>query len=140
MDNRTLSTLRKWYLKYTDKQAYLAYKQKLRQLKHKEQEKLLEQKFVQSSLSLQHPSLVGPEKNFVSFKHSGNSGDIIYSLPAMLALSQEKDIHVYLHANQPINNMNLNHPLGNVMLNNKMIEMLKPLLLFQPKICEHQVN
>ena len=139
MENKKLSKLQKWYLKYTDKAAYLAYKQKLKQLQEEKHEAFLEQSFIQSSLALQHPSLHSSDNPFVSFKHSGNSGDIIYSFPAVFALSQGKDVHFFLHAHQPINNRNLYHPLGNVMLNDKMIEMLKPLLLYQPniKVVEH---
>jgi hypothetical protein len=52
----------------------------------------------------------------------------------MFALAGTKDIEFFLHSEQPIDNKNLLHPLGNVMLNDKMIEMLQPLLLHQPQI------
>jgi hypothetical protein len=71
-------------------------------------------------------------KDCYSFKHSGNAGDIIYALPTIYALSGKAPINLFLHLNQP--SKALNHPLGNVMLNEAMFERLTPLLLAQPQI------
>jgi hypothetical protein len=73
-------------------------------------------------------------KSEMQFKHSGNCGDIIYSLPTIFALTNNK-IHINLHLNQPaIYHKSIKHPLSNVMLNEQTFNMLKPLLLSQPKI------
>lgn len=68
----------------------------------------------------------------LKLKHSGNAGDILYSLPAIRQAcynANDKAI-LYLHIDQPANySQGFVHPLGNVMLNKYMATMLKPLLL-----------
>jgi hypothetical protein len=68
----------------------------------------------------------------LKLKHSGNAGDILYSLPAIRQAcynANDKAI-LYLHIDQPANYVKgFVHPLGNVMLNKYMATMLKPLLL-----------
>jgi ADP-heptose:LPS heptosyltransferase len=63
--------------------------------------------------------------------HSGNAGDLIYSLPAMRKASELKGekVHLYLHINVPGKYGNMSHPMGNVQMNRKMAEMLIPLLM-----------
>jgi len=73
----------------------------------------------------------------LTIKHSGNIGDIIYSLPAMNKTSQihNKKVTVLLQTNvraQYADHPNFNHPSGSVQLNHKGAEMLKPLLLSLP--------
>lgn len=65
----------------------------------------------------------------ISIRHSGNIGDIIYSLPAMRAASRlhGEGIHVILCINQT-GQLDRNHPLGNVTLNEKIANMAFPLL------------
>jgi hypothetical protein len=65
-----------------------------------------------------------------TFKHSGNSGDIIYSLPAVISLSENLPNHLYLALNQ-LGSYREEHPLGNLRLNEKMASMLMPLLRAQ---------
>ncbi|MES2648038.1 MAG: hypothetical protein V4717_14260 [Bacteroidota bacterium] len=81
-----------------------------------------------------HPQIDVGEKSEYHFKHSGNAGDIIYALPAIFQLSKNQPIHLHLQTNQPGKYGNAGHPLGNVMMNKRMIEMLSPLLLAQPDI------
>jgi len=69
-----------------------------------------------------------PGGEAVHFLHSGNAGDIVYAVPAMQALAGSRAIHLYLQVDQPSPGK-LQHPLGNVMLNRKMVDMLAPLLL-----------
>lgn len=81
------------------------------------------------------PPLSQQIKGITSFKHSGNSGDIIYSLPLVKEVCQGVKANVYLHLDQPANyGSHFKHPLGRVMLNKKMVEMLTPLLLAQEYI------
>jgi len=85
------------------------------------------------------PPLVFPENRPLHFKHSGNCGDIIYSIPAMKAIAGKEDIFLHLHIDQPAGYAkHFKHPLGNAMLNRKMVEGLQPLLLSQPgfKSCD----
>jgi len=74
------------------------------------------------------------EKSIYNFKHSGNAGDIIYSLPALIALCNNKKANLYLRINQPGTYGKNPHPLGNLMLNEKTVEMLQPLFQEQDYI------
>ena len=69
----------------------------------------------------------------LTFKHSGNSGDIIYALPTIKAIVKNSDCILNLHLNQT-GFYNNTHPLGNVMLNEKMVKMITPLLEAQSYI------
>jgi len=70
----------------------------------------------------------------LNFKHSGNAGDIIYSLPAIKAVGGG---NIFLNINRPLDLYHgASHPLKNVMLNREMVELLKPLLLKQGYINE----
>jgi hypothetical protein len=125
MDYKKLSKWHKWYLKYTDRPAYKQYKRSLQ-----------DYAFYQKTKVLQHPPLNHPYKALTSFKHSGNVGDIIYSLPTVWELSKNGKAHFYLHLNQPGEYNYDYHPLGNIMLSQKMADMLKPLLLYQEQIAQ----
>lgn len=73
------------------------------------------------------------ENRPVHFKHSGNAGDIIYAIPTMKAIAKNEDIHLHLHIDQPVRYAkHIEHPLQNVMLNKKMVDMIIPLLTAQP--------
>lgn len=122
MEYKKLNFLRKWFLKYTDRAAYIKYKGTVEDMIFYDQTKLLV-----------HPSLNHPYKSLTSFVHSGNCGDIIYSLPTIFELSKNGQAQLFLKLNQP-GKYNNYHPLGNVMLNNKIVEMLIPLMLYQPTI------
>jgi ADP-heptose:LPS heptosyltransferase len=67
----------------------------------------------------------------VKIIHSGNAGDLIYSLPAMrkAAEIQGEKVHLYLRINVPGQYAGMNHPLGNVQMNQTIAEMLTPLLM-----------
>jgi hypothetical protein len=66
-----------------------------------------------------------------TFKHSGNTGDILYSL-----YSITQDCIYYIHLDQPADYGGRVHPLGNVMMNKKMFDMIVPLLLHNQYIKE----
>ena len=67
----------------------------------------------------------------VKIIHSGNAGDLIYSLPAMRKAAEIKGekVHLYLRINVPGQYAGMNHPLGNVQMNQTIAEMLTPLLM-----------
>jgi hypothetical protein len=68
----------------------------------------------------------------LKFKHSGNAGDIIYSLNAIRSacILHDKDAILYLKLDEPIQlHPSFKHPLGGVMLNRYMFDNLRPLLL-----------
>lgn len=84
---------------------------------------------IQSSINLDISN-----RDAYHFKHSGNSGDLIYSLPAARALAQGKELHYHLNLDQKGHYGKKTHPLGGVMLNRKMFDMLHPLLSMQSYI------
>ncbi len=80
------------------------------------------------------------EKDYYTFKHSGHTGDIIYSIPALIALVKNKKAKFWIDIsmNSPYKS-DEQHPAGNTTINQKMVNMLKPLLLAQPYIQEVEV-
>jgi hypothetical protein len=68
--------------------------------------------------------------------HSGNVGDIIYSLPSLIGLIQNNKcdkINYYIKLNVPMSYSG-DHPLGNVLMNEDFYLKLKPLLESQSYI------
>ena len=126
MHFKKLNLLQELILKYSDKQAYIFYKNSK-----------IENKFYNAAIQIEHSSLEHLYKTDTYFKHSGNIGDIIYSLPAVLELSKNGKAHLLLNINRKGSYLSY-HPLGDLMLNQKMLDMLRPLLLYQPQIetCE----
>lgn len=127
MEFKKLNKLQYWYLKYSDRKSYKQYKKDKEEFAYNL--KLYNQK---------HPSLNHLYKSETTFKHSGNSGDIIYALPTILELSKGGKAHIYLQINQK-GTYETYHPLGALMLNQKMADMLKPLLKYQPNIAACEV-
>jgi hypothetical protein len=69
-----------------------------------------------------------------TFKHSGNAGDIIYMLPT---IQRHRGATLYLNPNRPAQYAaGLTHPGGAVMLNEKMCDMLRPLVESMGIICD----
>jgi hypothetical protein len=91
-------------------------------------------KYIERVKRVPPPGLQNDNKDFYYMKHSGNAGDIIYALPAIYALSKGKPVHLLLQLNQKGVYGKEGHPLGNVMLDQNMFNMLAPLLLAQPGI------
>lgn len=66
----------------------------------------------------------------IRIKHSGNVGDLIYSLPAMREASKQHDakVDVILRINVPMQST-VKHPNNGVQLTRTMAEMVTPLLM-----------
>lgn len=95
------------------------------------------QRYIDRLNEVQVPSLDLAQDRTLNFKHSGNSGDIIYAIPTMIALSGERPFNLYLNLNKPaFYAEHYRHPLGNVTLDQKMFDMLAPLLRAQDHIKE----
>lgn len=124
---KKLSILERLFLKHTNKPAYRSYKLQLYQY----QDGL---DFAKRSIPIEHPTVNHLYKAETFFKHSGNIGDIIYSLPTILELSKNGKAHLFLQTDQPGIYEHAFHPLGNKMLNTKTVDMMKPLLLYQSQI------
>lgn len=72
----------------------------------------------------------------ISFKHGGNCGDLVYALSVIKDKVDRENCKadIYIHLNQPSSFTDATHPVGNVMMNETMFEMLKPLLESQSYI------
>lgn len=126
-----MNLLKRFFLKLTDRSL-------LKEMDLQEQDKRFMERAAELSeiLCRQGPD----DAPQMALKHSGNAGDIIYSLPSVYALAGDKPVSLFMHLNQPasLKAVRKTHPLGNVMLNEKMFEMLQPLFLSQSPIatCE----
>ncbi|MCC8408375.1 hypothetical protein LJ707_05500 [Mucilaginibacter sp. UR6-1] len=123
------------WLKYTNREAYKLYKYNLDASKRAEYAKTM---FEHQHLFRMNDIVTKAQSNgSINFSHSGNSGDIIYSLPTIKKLHELTGlpVNLYLKINQPMQlAKGYTHPLGNVMLNQKMAELLIPLVAAQPYI------
>jgi hypothetical protein len=74
--------------------------------------------------------------NAVHFSHTGHAGDVIYAIPAMLALAGNRAIHLYLQLNQPNRDFTskMRHPNGQVMLTERSVDLFRTLMEAQPQI------
>jgi hypothetical protein len=72
----------------------------------------------------------------ISVKHSGNLGDIIYSLSCLkqLVIDDPCQINYYVALDVPSSFTDAQHPVGSVMMNRAMYDMAAPLLFAQPYI------
>ena len=75
-------------------------------------------------------------KKELTFLHSGHIGDIVDSLAAIKEISKTHKCKFYIEANKIMNVKYNKHPGGKVILNDKMVSMLLPLLKKQ-KYIEH---
>ncbi|NIJ54359.1 hypothetical protein [Dyadobacter arcticus] len=123
------------WLKHTDKIRYKQYKWELRN-----QKQLAFANFITEAEKLTSPAKIkkyAEQNGRIRLSHSGNAGDIIYALPTIEAIRNFTNVKIelYLRLGQPLILSGYNsHPLGNVMMNQKMAEMLITLLKPQPYI------
>jgi hypothetical protein len=76
----------------------------------------------------------------MTFKQSGNAGDIIYALPAVRALSNGHPSKLFLKLDVPINGWSeKEHPLGKSGLTAEMARFLQPLLEHQTWLSSIQI-
>lgn len=76
----------------------------------------------------------------LSFKHSGSSGDIIYSLPTLAALAGQEKARLYIQLDIPaLYSPGVKHPCGAARIDRKMAEALMPLLRQLPYLGGVQV-
>jgi len=123
------SWLKKTWWKFTDREKYLAYKHDLRQ--YREHRGIIEFAASGNVFTLNdilNNLKTGQEINLV---HSGNAGDVIYSLPVVKKLHEltSDPVNLLLKLDEPLQLMDgVSHPLGNVMLDQKMADGLVKLL------------
>jgi hypothetical protein len=125
----------KLWLKHTDRVQYKQYKWELKN--HKQLEFA---NFITEAEKLTSPGKImnfAKKTGVVRISHSGNAGDVIYALPTIQRIQELTGarIELYLRLGQPLILSGYNsHPLGNVMLNERMATMLIALLKPQPYI------
>jgi hypothetical protein len=132
--------LGKLLLKYQDKAAYRDYKWDLITYNNEQQISFLlgSDRLTTPDKILAHAKANGK----LNFLHSGNAGDIIYALPSIKKLHELTGVPINLYLKLNVQNKlreGHNHPLGNIMLNQKMVDMLFPLLRAQSYISTTEV-
>ncbi len=129
----------KLWLKYHDRNQYKQYKWERQN--YTEQEAL---NFFtgEDRLDTQEKiEKVAKEDKLLNIVHSGNSGDVIYALPTIKKIFEITGvpINLYLRLNQKLVMSGYSsHPMGNVMINQPMAEMLFPLLNAQDYIAKSE--
>ena len=124
--------LRNIFLKLLNKKQYIHIKNKNR-LKKKI---IFFENQIQPELNLIRENL---KKKEISFLHSGHLGDILYSLPVLKELSKNKKCNLFIEKNSEINSFYFKHPGRKFFLNNKMVNMLIPLLKSQPYLSKVKI-
>lgn len=117
--------LAKLWLKLSDREKYLQYKVERWAYGQKN---FIDENKVPTPDDIK---ALAKKRGEINFLHDGNAGDIIYSLPTIRAVKRLTGVPVHLHLrlNQPHGiPSHHTHPLGRVMLNEKMFHMLRPLL------------
>ena len=126
------NTISKLILKYTDRPAYKIYKWELANYKDIEFKRFLTGAMRLSNLNrIKEYANANKELNF---NHSGNAGDIVYAFAIIKKIHELTGVpcNLYFRLNQPLLiSAGYKHPLGNVMLNQKMVDMLIPLIQAQ---------
>ncbi|CAM3904158.1 hypothetical protein MUGA111182_16365 [Mucilaginibacter galii] len=125
----------KLWLKHTNRFAYKEYKWDLQNYNNLQ----FTQHLVGSGKlnNIEKIKAVAQSAGCLNVLHSGNAGDIIYALATIKRINEltSVPVNVYLRLNRPNNLPNYNsHPVGNVMLNDKMAALLIPLIATQPYI------
>jgi hypothetical protein len=131
--------LEKLWLKYTNRIQYKEYKWEAKNYGLEEFSNFLTGK--NRLNTLEKIETFWKENKELNINHSGNAGDIIYAMPTLKRIHEltGATINLYLKLGKPrILPQYMSHPLGNVMLSQKMVDMLIPLIESQSYIkkCE----
>ncbi len=120
----------KYLYKFFNKKKYQQYK--------KDKRISLDKKIFQDNFEKKINLIQQKIKNqsHLNFKHSGHIGDIINILPIIKKLSKSHKCNLYIQLNTIINDDYPNHPAGKFLLNDKIYQMLLPLLRKQLYINE----
>ncbi|MBS7563480.1 hypothetical protein KHS38_03600 [Mucilaginibacter sp. Bleaf8] len=123
------SLLSKLWLKYSDRPKYKLYKWELGNYKVTEYTNFL--LGAERLTSINAIKALTDTTKQLNVTHSGNAGDIIYALPTLKKIHEITGaaINLYFILGKPLKLLdNYTHPLGNVMLNKNMSDMLIPLI------------
>lgn len=81
------------------------------------------------------------EKKELNFLHSGHCGDLIYSFAVIKKLSLSHKCNFYIGLNKIVKNKYEDHPSGNIYINERMFNLLLPLIKkqnFINKVKKHE--
>ena len=120
--------MKNFFLKFYNKELYVKNKNELRNRKDKE---IFKKKYENYINEIQK---VLKNKKEISFLHSGHIGDIINILPVLKEISKTHKCKLFIQLNLPVTTPYEKHPAGEFYLNNKIYEMLYPLLKQQKYI------
>lgn len=132
--------LSKLWLKYTNRTQYKLYKWEYKNYKQEE--------FTNYFIGTDRLNTLDKIKDFcgknteLNINHSGNAGDVIYALPTLKRIFEitGTPINLYLKTGKPlVLSGYMSHPLGTVMLNQKMVDMLAALINEQSYIARCEV-
>lgn len=131
--------LQKLWLKAFDYDQYKLLKRESREMISKDRRHDSVKQFLATTgvFTFEKISEMAEVNHSLNFSHSGNAGDIIYSLPTIRRIFDltSTKISIYLKIDQKLEIPSYyKHPLGNVMLNESMAKMLVPLLASQDYI------
>ena len=121
------NAFKKTWWKYTDKKKYVEYKYLRANAKYIA---TLTEFAKNKALTPAQIINLANANDKLNFSHSGNAGDIIYALPVIKAIQilVNKPVNLLLELNVKMEvHFKNQHPLVNVMLNQKMADMLIPL-------------
>jgi len=121
---------KRFFYKFTNTEKYIEYK---KDLWIKEKRKILKSGFEDKLRKIQENI---SNKKELSFLHSGHLGDIINALPVVKELSKSHKCNFYIKANKPLpkKNRGYKHPKDMVYLNDRLVDMIIPLLKYQEYI------
>lgn len=121
--NKIKVELTKFFLKRFNKEKYQLYKQKIK-------DDSLVYNFENSfRTKIESIQTVLQEKQVINFKHSGHMGDLIYALPVIKEIAKIKKCNLYIRTNHSLGKKGYyKHPSGNVMISQRMYNMVVPLL------------
>ncbi|MGZ3763306.1 MAG: hypothetical protein ACXVB0_13820 [Mucilaginibacter sp.] len=126
------SWIKKTWWKFTDREKYKLYKYRLHY--HNTYSRIHKFAAENKDITLNEIFESINDKDKINLVHSGNAGDIIYSLPVVKKLHEMTSIPVnfMLKLNEPLEVFpGDTHPLGKVMLDQTMADNLKELLISQ---------
>ncbi len=125
--------LKKYWLKLFQKNKYLDIK---RQNRSKKTLEIYNQKIKNEIIKIESRL---KDKKTLNFSHSGHMGDLIYSLPVVKELSKNYKCNYFIVVNKKVEQNYLDHPSGDVFINDRAAKLLLPLLKKQDYLNEVKV-
>ncbi len=125
--------LEKIYYKFFNKEKYLSIKTESKIIENKAIfKKKIEKKIYKFLENIEN-------KKTLNFVHSGHSGDIICSLPVIKELSKTHQCNLFIKLNKKLPLPYYKHPAGNVFIDQRIYNLIEPLLSKQNYISKIDV-